>query len=149
MIGARIKAATIEGALAAAVCCPAYFLAEQAGLGRAISAAIWLSVTCGLAPLILAIRALTQKTPAPEHRRAGLTLRGRGCHVCRWIRFWWPLGAAPLAAAAGLATGSWGIYALGLAVATIHLATALSALAEEKEPHWARATGFHFERRNT
>ncbi|MEM9438545.1 MAG: hypothetical protein AAGA15_16075 [Pseudomonadota bacterium] len=146
MIQDRIRAATIEGALCAAVACPAYFLANQAGLSGGVSLSIWFATGFALAPLILAIRALTQKHPAPEHRRRGLLLQGTGCHACRWLRFWWPLALAPASIALALQTGIWGIAALGLAAAAVHLVTALSDLAEEKEPHWSRATGFRFER---
>ncbi|MEM9438685.1 MAG: hypothetical protein AAGA15_16780 [Pseudomonadota bacterium] len=146
MIQDRIRAATIEGALCAAVACPAYFLADQAGLTTGLSLAIWLATAFALAPLTLAIRALTQKHPAPEHRRRGLYLTGDGCHGCRWLRFWWPIALTPAAIALALHLGIWAIAALGLTATAIHLATALSDLAEDKEPHWSRATGFHFER---
>jgi len=145
VLRARIIAATIEAALVAAVACPAYFLSQQAGLPGALTLSIWLSVAFTLAPLILAIRALTQRHPAPDHRRRGLKLRGDGCHACRWLRFWWPLALAPAALATSLHTGVWGISALGAALGALHLATGLAALAEGKEPHWARTTGFRFE----
>ena len=145
MIRARMTAATIEGALCAAVACPAYFLSDQAGLSAGLSISIWLSVAWLLAPLILAIRALTQKHPAPEHRRHGLLLRGTGCHGCRMLRFWWPLSLAPASLALALQSGFWGAAALGLALAGLHLASGLAALADGKEPHWARATGIRFE----
>ena len=146
MIRARIKAANIEGALAAAVACPAYFLADQAGHGTAFALSLWLATGFALAPLTLSIRALTQKHPAPEHRRHGLKLRGTGCHLCRLIRFWWPLALGPAGVAGWLFTGSWSLAALGLLALALHLSTALSALAEGREPHWSRATGFRFER---
>lgn len=146
MIRDRITAATIEGALAAAVTCPAFFLMDQQFGDRALALTTWLAVAFALAPLTLAIRALTQKRPAPEHRRKGLHLRGTGCHTCRWMRFWWPLAAAPAGTAASLVTDIWGLAALGLALTGLHLTTALSALAEDKEPHWAARTGFRFER---
>ncbi|MEM1101358.1 MAG: hypothetical protein AAGH73_07485 [Pseudomonadota bacterium] len=146
MIAARIKAATIEGGLSAAVACPIYFLSDQAGLGTGLTLTLWLAGAFGLAPLTLALRMLTQKHPAPEHRRAGLVLTGDGCHLCRWLRFWWPLALAPAGLAAYFNTGSWGLVALGLAATALHLATGLSDLAEEREPHWSRATGFSFTR---
>lgn len=136
----------IEGALAAAVTCPAYFLMDQEFGDRWLALCVWLAVAFALAPLTLAIRALTQKNPAPEHRRLGLKLRGNGCHVCRWMRFWWPLALAPAGLGVAIWTGVWGLGALGVAGTGLHLATALSALAEEREPAWARATGFRFER---
>ncbi|MEL6914051.1 MAG: hypothetical protein AAFP13_06085 [Pseudomonadota bacterium] len=146
MIAARIKAAVIEGALAAAVACPIYFLSDRAGLGTGLTLALWFAGAFALAPLTLALRMLTQKHPAPEHRRAGLMLTGDGCHLCRWLRFWWPLALAPAGAAGFFHTGSFGLAALGLAVAVYHLASGLSDLGEEREPHWARATGFSFTR---
>ncbi|MEM9853895.1 MAG: hypothetical protein AAF841_05505 [Pseudomonadota bacterium] len=146
MIKDRAIAAFIEGALCAAVACPAFFLSERAALEAPLPLFIWLAVAFALAPLILAIRALTQKHPAPEHRRRGLALKGAGCHVCRWLRFWWPLALAPASMALALWSDVWGVAALGTAVAALHLAAAISDLAQNKEPHWSRATGFHFER---
>ncbi|MEM8592108.1 MAG: hypothetical protein AAGF13_06235 [Pseudomonadota bacterium] len=131
--------------MAAAVACPAFFLAEQAGHEGFLALSLWLALAFALAPLTLAIRALTQKHPAPEHRRRGLHLAGDGCHLCRWLRFWWPLAAAPTGLAVGIYTEICGLSALGLAVSAIHLATALSDLAEEKEPHWAAKSGFRFD----
>ncbi|MEM1238027.1 MAG: hypothetical protein AAGI10_13740 [Pseudomonadota bacterium] len=144
----RVLATVIEAALAAAVACPAYFLADQADLGPALTVSIWLTVAFLLAPLTLSIRALTQKNPAPEHRRRGLALTGTGCHLCRWIRFWWPLAVLPGGMALASYSEVWGLGALGAAITAIHLATALSALADDQEPYWAAKTGFRFDRRS-
>ncbi|MEM6727886.1 MAG: hypothetical protein AAF618_05260 [Pseudomonadota bacterium] len=145
MIGARARSAAIEGALCAAVACPVYFLASRSELPTALTLSLWLAAAFALAPLILAIRALTQKNPAPEHRRQGLALRGKGCHACRWLRFWWPLALAPALLAAGLQTGLPALGALGLAASAAHLILGYRALAASQEPHWNAATGFYFE----
>ena len=144
MIRARIIAAGVEALLCVAVACPAYFLSSQAGLGATVNVGLWLAIGFALGPLTLSIRAITQGHPAPEHRRHGLLLSGSGCNLCRLIRFWWPLALAPAALACAGHSGLWGIAALGTAATAIHLATGLSALAEGREPHWARSTGFQF-----
>ncbi|MEM6277116.1 MAG: hypothetical protein AAF714_09200 [Pseudomonadota bacterium] len=147
MIAARIRATLVEGVICLLIVAPIYLLLDRQsfGAGTALAASIALGLL--LAPLTLMIRSVARgKAPAEEHLRAGLALTGDGCNLCRLIRFWWPLAVAPAAAAAALHFDFWGLAPLGLAVTTIHLATGLSALAEEREPHWARATGFRFVR---
>ncbi|MEM1374685.1 MAG: hypothetical protein AAGF78_09930 [Pseudomonadota bacterium] len=146
VIAARIKATLVEGAICVLLMAPIYLLLARQALGGATALAVTVSLGFLLAPLTLVIRSVARgKAPAEEHLRAGLALRGEGCNLCRLMRFWWPLAAAPAGAAAALYWGIWGPAPLGLAMTAVHLATGLAALAEDKEPHWARATGFHFE----
>ena len=149
MIGARIKATLVEGVICLALMLPIFLLLERQDVGLWLSLSLALSLGSFFAPLVLLLRAIARaKPPAEEHLRAGLQLIGNGCHLCRLMRFWWPLAGLPAGAGSAIYWGSWGAAPLGLAVTTIHLTTGLSALAEGREPHWARRTGFRFERAN-
>ncbi|MEL6690841.1 MAG: hypothetical protein AAFP28_11030 [Pseudomonadota bacterium] len=147
MIGARIKATLVEGVICLALMLPIFLLLERQDVGLWLSLSLAVAMGLLFAPLVLLLRAIARaKPPAEEHLRAGLHLVGDGCHLCRLMRFWLPLAALPAGVAAAIHWGSWGAAPLGLAVTVIHLTTGLSALAEGREPHWARQTGFRFER---
>lgn len=149
MIGVRIKATLVEGVICLALMLPIFLLLERQDLGLWLALSSAVSLGFLFAPLVLLLRAIARaKPPAEEHLRAGLQLIGEGCRLCRLMRFWWPLAALPAGVAAAIYWGSWGAAPLGLAVTAIHLATGLSALTEGREPHWARRTGFRFERTN-
>ncbi|MCH2075760.1 MAG: hypothetical protein MK180_02580 [Rhodobacteraceae bacterium] len=149
MIGARIKATLVEGVVCLALMLPIFLLLERQDVGLWLSFSLAAALGLFFAPLVLLLRAIARaKPPAEEHLRAGLQLVGDGCHLCRLMRFWLPLVALPGGVAAAIYWGSWGAAPLGLAVTAVHLATGLSALAEGREPHWARLTGFRFERTN-